>query len=208
MMHEKFEALKAEYGLEEFVESGYGEGDGVRAALRAGFTSVTSIEIVPEIAEEAGHYWSDENPNVTIIEKNSYDGLSLICQKSRGPILFHLDAYIPARWGYTGIADEFNTPLPLELEIIATARDAREDVIVISALSLYGQGYEKPIEGWKWLGHANSDFIEQHFGRTHNIVRDYSDIGYAIITPKDNGKGNNGSDERADSPEAPNGAGE
>ena len=180
-----FSDLKSKYDLVDFIEAGYGEGVGVRAALDAGFESVTSIEIVPEIAEAAGSEWAeDENGRVTILENNSYDGLSLACQKLRGPILFYLDAYFPARWGYTKPADEFNYPLEVELEVISACRPVGEDVIVINNLSLYERGCEKPTEGWKFSPYQDSAFIERLFGETHGILRDKSGSGTAILTPK------------------------
>ena len=176
--------LISRYGLRDFVETGYGSGAGVRAALAAGFESVASIEIVSEVAEQAGHEWSEDDERVTILENNSYDGLSLICQKTGGPILFWLDAYFPGRYGYEKQADEFNCPLEIELEVISVARDASKDVILIGGLSIYERGCERPIPGWQGYGTENSKFIERLFGDTHDIARDHSGHGFAALTPK------------------------
>ena len=180
-----FSDLKAKYNLVDFIETGYGEGAGVKSALEAGFESVTSIEIVSEVAEAAGSEWAeDENGRVTILENNSYDGLSLACQKLRGPILFYLDAYLPAQWGYTKPADEFNYPLEVELEVISACRPVGEDVILINNLSLYERGCEKPVLGWKHSPYQDSDFIERLFEETHTILRDKSGVGTVTLTPK------------------------
>lgn len=179
-----FKTLKETFSLTEFIETGYGTGDGCKAALDAGFDSVVSIDIIEQTVDDAGDYWGDRDCGVVVILNNSYDGLSQVCQKTQGSTLFHLDAYAPGAYGYEGRADEFNAPLEMELEVIKACKDTSRDVIVIEALSIYERGCESPVEAWKWFGKTDSQFIERIFGETHDVTRHYEGKGVAVLTPK------------------------
>jgi len=78
-----------------FVETGTKYGNGVRAALNAGFQKVYSIEIVPERYKKSRQKFSKEisNGKVEIVLGDSAEKLEEIISHVGCPITFWLDAH-------------------------------------------------------------------------------------------------------------------
>ncbi len=96
-----------------FVETGTDKGEGVLQALKAGFSDIHSIEIVPSVSQRAQQQFA-QYPNVHIWLGDSTLLLSKIIAPMDKPITFWLDAHCQASLQ----ADHMNTAILLELEQI------------------------------------------------------------------------------------------
>lgn len=181
-----------QYDLKTFVETGTGEGDTLEHMLIYGFSKYHSIEIDPNIYNRClNRFW--RTPHVQLYNGSSYDKLGEILPtipKDRG-ILYWLDAHFPgADSGFASYDAEkdvnLRIPLQAEIELIKQLRPNSKDVICIDDLRIYEDG---PFQNGNWedratLGGDGIGFIYDCFAETHNIVKDYQDEGYIVITPK------------------------
>lgn len=101
-------ARLAPYRRRVFVETGAYAGDGIYAALGAGFEEIWSIEIVPECAENCRKRFAGD-PRVNIILGASEEKFPEVLRKINEPATFWLDAH-----GFPN----FNMPLVDELDAI------------------------------------------------------------------------------------------
>lgn len=102
-----------------FIETGSYMGDGIAAAVDAGFNQIYSIEAYPgRYAHCSGRFAN--NPKVHVLKGNSADVLHSLLPHINEPILFwldaHYDAYVPEQDYPEPITETF--PLLLELETI------------------------------------------------------------------------------------------
>jgi FkbM family methyltransferase len=100
-----------------FVETGSCMGDGIQAALSAGFKEIYSIEIQPNLHAHCKERFKD-NPNVHVILGSSIDELPKLLSKISTPITFWLDAHYSQ--GPTGYDPRTTCPLMQELKDIAS----------------------------------------------------------------------------------------
>lgn len=99
-----------------FLETGTYFGHGTQSALEAGFRSVITIELSPQLAANARARFSGNN-NVQVIEGDVCDVLWPAIAAIRDPITFWLDGHYSS-----GVTACGNIPDPIiqELDIIAT----------------------------------------------------------------------------------------
>ena len=86
--------LIKEYKATNFFETGTFRGDGVDYALNFPFLQITSVEIIPEIANEAKERFSNNN-NVKIITADSVSALKNELPAIKTNCVFWLDAHFP-----------------------------------------------------------------------------------------------------------------
>lgn len=123
-----------------FVETGSHRGDGVQAALDAGYEMVFSTDIEPFAYGWCSHRFEGRRDRVGLFLMDSREFLWKILQYGvHGPTTFWLDAH----WcGGNGELEGKDTtqpgdcPLLQELELIVA--DARNNVILIDDVRLFG----------------------------------------------------------------------
>jgi hypothetical protein len=116
-----------------FIETGTGNGDGVSAALEAGFTKVYSIELNPMLSERASFAFKDDP--VEIVTGSSCEELPKLFKKIREPFFLWLDAH----WsGGLHIGEKMGSYLPKELAAIAACNlDFEDHSILIDDMNHY-----------------------------------------------------------------------
>lgn len=180
-----------EYKAPVFFETGTFRGDGVSYALQFAFKKIISVEIIPEIANEAVAKFSGDK-SVKIIEAQSDVALQNELPFIRSNCLFWLDAHFPgADAGMTAYdmdnEEAVRLPLIKELETISTLRQNFKDVFILDDLRIYEDGpYEKgnvPADALPKM-ERNIDFVYRYFSKTHFIFKCYLDEGYILMFPK------------------------
>lgn len=180
-----------EYKTPNFFETGTFRGDGVEYALKSPFKTITSVEIIPEIAEEAKNRFSSLD-KIEIIKNDSASALEHKIPELNGNCIFWLDAHFPGAdaglTGYDADSDEIlRLPLINEIEIIHRLRKKFKDVLIIDDLRIYEEGpFENgnvPVDALP-LAERNIQFIYKYFGQSHFILRSYLDEGYILVFPK------------------------
>jgi hypothetical protein len=102
------------YPNEIFIETGSFTGDGIQQALEAGFKKVISIELSDKYFQIATNRFS-ANPNVLVVQGDSYKVLPEILKNIDKPVTFWLDGHHSC--GDTALGD-FWAPLMQELDAI------------------------------------------------------------------------------------------
>ena len=179
------------YNSKYFIETGTYKGDGLSYAKSFKFDKIFSIEILEEFHNMNIVRFKDDK-NITLINKNSVDGLKEILTKNNiGNTIFWLDAHLPSFYSneygtdYT-IEKDILIPLEEELNIIINNKDISNDVFIIDDLRIYERGN---FRNGEWLdvissGFEGINFINKILSETHNITKSYDDEGYIICLPK------------------------
>jgi hypothetical protein len=183
--------LSASYSAVCFFETGTWHGDAVAYALDAGFKKIISVEIMPELAEEAKKRFQSYQ-NVTIIEGNSAPTLLNELPALKGNCIFWLDAHFPGADAGMSQYDSENDearrlPLEKEIEAIKICRAGYRDVVIIDDLRIYEDGpFENGNSPEETLPkqNRNIDFVFKQFSDTHSIERSYLDEGYLLLLPR------------------------
>lgn len=115
------------------VETGTWHGDGVQAALEAGFGHVYSIELSYELFARACDRFAD-NPRVTLLHGQSDERLPEVLNQLDGPATFWLDAHYSS--GDTAHGTTF-CPILDELDLIAH-HPVKTHTLLIDDLRLFG----------------------------------------------------------------------
>ena len=146
-----------------FIETGSGNGDGIQAALNAGFQKIISFEIEPSFVEKVKLRFK-EHTNITIYEKPSqqmWENIKDITKR----ITFWLDAHFD---GNTAAFYEDFCPLLKELDIIKQ-HSIKTHTILIDDVRLLGTevfGYVTKDEVIRKIKEINSEykiiFIDGH----------------------------------------------
>ncbi len=102
------------YPNEIFIETGSFFGDGIQQALEAGFKKVISIELSDKYFQIATNRFRG-NPNVLVVQGDSYKVLPQLLQGINVPVTFWLDGHHSC--GDTALGD-FWAPLMQELDAI------------------------------------------------------------------------------------------
>jgi hypothetical protein len=179
------------YKTSIFFETGTFKGDGVQFAMSVPFRQLISVEIVPELAEEAKRRFCS-NQIVSIVNGESAEEMEKILPRLKGNCLFWLDAHFPgADAGLTQYDDNIDEavrlPLKLEAGIIHQLRPRGRDVIIMDDLRIYEDGpYHNgnvPKDAMP-RSNRNIDFVFENFGATHDIHRLFEDEGYLLLLPK------------------------
>jgi len=190
--HFDVRALRREYGLTQFVETGTGFGVSAFHATQAGFAHVYTVECDQPTAAAARRKLA--GTNAVVLEGYSVDVLKdLRHTMAPVPTLWWLDAHFPgsAISGRITVGDSGPEIMPLEREVrlLGKLPGIARDVILIDDLRLYerhafAHGDMGP--AWQLRGIG---FIEEAFGATHTIARDLADEGYLICIPRGGSNG-------------------
>lgn len=124
------------YRRQILIETGTWHGDGVQAALDAGFEHVHSIELSPSLYRQARQRFMSD-ARVDIYLGLSTGWLPMILDHVHTPVTFWLDAHYSA--GDTARGPEM-TPLLGELDIIAE-HEIKEHTILIDDVRLFGTDF-------------------------------------------------------------------
>ena len=186
------------YGIKNFVETGTGIAEVVRAVHDVDSNlTIHTIEVVPEIFDKNKIKFSYlKKVNWHLGE--SAQVLSEVVPTLEGNTLFWMDAHFPgADFGLSSYGDETDMdkrlPLKNELETIIESRDVSNDVFVIDDLRIYEDG---PFETGNWdertkYGGDGIEFIENLFEDTHYVGRSYNAQGFVILFPVTKEMGDN-----------------
>jgi hypothetical protein len=180
-----------EYRAPFFFETGTFRGDGVAYALQSSFKKIISVEIIPEIADQAKQRFNAE-PGVEIIEGESTSVLQQKLPELSENCIFWLDAHFPGADAgmteYDAANDEaVRLPLANELETIYKLRAGFKDVLILDDLRIYEDGpYEKGNVPADALPKSNRDigFVYDYFSKSHRVMKSYLDEGYLLLFPK------------------------
>ncbi len=98
-----------------FVETGTLWGDAVQVALDCGFETVYTIELNPELAENARRRFEQEikQGRVGVLEGDSFEIFPKLVSELSDPVTFWLDAH----WD-GGPVGRYKCPLPMELDAL------------------------------------------------------------------------------------------
>lgn len=173
------------YNLEAMAETGTWEGEGVVAALDAGFPLVVTVDVIRN-RKSARLVRALEN--VIWYLKPSVEALELMLgDVGNRNTLWWLDAHLPERYGLGITRPITRTPLLAEVTaIVESVRCHTRDVFVCDDLRLYGRPCDDgPLpEG---IAPANPDDLRVIRGLlkpTHDIIEDLRDTGYLVALPR------------------------
>jgi len=136
-----------------FVETGTFRGGGVRAALRAGFETVISIEPADAHYRECCARFADQRRSgqVVLIHGPSEERLEGAIADIDRPIVYWLDGH------FLGVeTGAMNCPIPAEVDVILGRGIAADDVIMIDDVRLLKNNAA-------WRGHQTD--AAREFGR-------------------------------------------
>lgn len=185
--------LKEQYNLENYIETGTGEGVCLEHAMQFGFARYFSCEIFTQIWDKVAEKFSNKK-SVSIINSNSIDFLYGIGEslKESNANLYFLDAHFPGAdfhyQSYDAEKDmETRLPLEMELKVLEQTRSGKNDVIIIDDLRIYMDG---PFQDGNWplrkqLVDVDEKFIFEILERMgKKVMIDWRDQGYVIAVPK------------------------
>lgn len=172
-----------------FVETGTLWGNGVQAALDAGFSTVFSIEANLSIAKKARQRFAGLS-NVNIIHGYSDEIFKTLLPSINTNIVFFLDAhYCGADAGlalYTAEQDDDKRlPLQRELELIKELRKGKNDVCCLDDIWIYRKD-SKALSRPEIVPRQEfaTEFWKNILKDTHDCEIIEKDEVYAILTPK------------------------
>jgi len=142
-----------------FIETGTFMGDGIKAALAAGFTTVHSIELDEALYTRAREAFKDD-PRVTVWHGDSAEVLPRILEQiGAAQCTLWLDAHAsgPLKGGASG-----GSPVLLELQAVASAPDT-ECLIMIDDRRLFGSAE------WDFVTEPQAIDCLQSIPRTYEI---------------------------------------
>ncbi len=191
------------YNLENYFETGTGEGDCLAHALQQPFKTFYTVDIDQDLVRQVQNKLQFCTKDVRLFAGKSTDTIrSLLPQINQmGPTLFFLDAHFPGadfhKCTYEESIRHFKKdafPLEEEMALLLAHRDISRDVFIIDDFILYEEGDYETIKiglTWKygWLQdelglQTNSTFLYQAFEKTHDLRKDLKSQGYLIATPK------------------------
>lgn len=181
-------------GIQRYIETGTGIGDGIRTALSLQFPFITSIEMDSDLGNEAGKNFP---------EAQVHTGLSVEILKNldlSDPAFYFLDAHFPfadfGKMSYEKSIRQYGRsafPLEDELGIISKSPSFDNSIIVIDDAFLYcGDNFTewsrsnpfKYRELAKECGISLDQSTILEFLSKHSLLFDYRDQGYIIALPK------------------------
>lgn len=181
--------LRQRYGLTTFVESGCYRGDGIAAALEAGFELALSSDIAPVHAKlSIDRFRGDDRVRITVDSSTSAlrEQMPLI----RGQALFWLDGHFPGHYGLHELeSPETKFPLVKELQMIRELRPPfGRDVILADDMRVV-DAPDNP----RWQPGEVSEYyrieisiadLTKPFLATHDAVVDCKQEGILVLTPR------------------------
>lgn len=175
--------LKHKYQLDNFVETGCYQGDGLDFAHSIGFTKLYSCDINESYVKQS----RQRVPQAIISHQVSIDFLKDVIPTIQGSCLFWLDAHYPIYYGLASEDQLTRFPLLEEVQLICQLRDISRDVFVLDDLRVMSPEYNpfyNPSVGSEFMVNLKiSDFIAQ-LSATHSYRLVDIDTGNIIFTPK------------------------
>jgi hypothetical protein len=185
--------LKSKYQIETFIETGFGNGDGLLYASQTDFSELYSIEIMQCQIDMFGKVF-DTDFRVKLLCGNTIEVLQTLLPKIKNNICFWLDAHFPGADNPSPLHgkhdaeknDDIRLPLEKELEVIKNLRKNYKDVILIDDIKLYMNNGEfanwvpniKPRQKF-----SSKEFFKEILLETHYFNYSDNDTGYGILTP-------------------------
>jgi hypothetical protein len=172
--------IRKKYNVKTFVETGTLAGDGIQAALDAGFEKVYSIEISGAWVLRAQARFADK-PNVKIINGDTIDELPKLCKEIEEPVLFWLDAH------FAHIHDKTQReipPFPLlrEVQIIKDNRDDQDVLLLDDIVLLAGCPGISFIPADIYAPFSYQTLLRQFEGRRVALIEEQQ--GILLVEPK------------------------
>ena len=194
--------------IKYFMETGTLHGDALEFVDGLGCETLEelhSVELLDELYEGCVKRFEGRD-NIHLHKGMSVDVLKEILSSDAldGNTFFWLDAHYPGAdigkelYIQEGKEEKEVLPLEQELRVISELRgDKYDDIIICDDLWIYEDGeygchaktLDKHMELYcngetkEQIGRPNADFVEELFGKTHNIEKNKLDQGYIIITP-------------------------
>lgn len=162
-----------EYLLEHAVETGLGDGNGLRHLLAlGGWKSVTSVELD---ARRAAAVLKHVGEVCTILVGDSTQHVGELASSLGGPALWWLDAHY----------DGGGLPLAAEVRAIMQARDVRGDAFILDDCRIYGQPCASgPLPAGYERGDVQAFLdVEAALRRVLRVSYDRRDEGYLVALP-------------------------
>lgn len=159
---------KFEKYTDVFVETGSYLGDGIHAALKAGYKKVHSIEIAEPKYKICKDLFKDEK-KVKVYHGDSSDLLEEVISKIKEPITFWLDGHFSEGDRKLGTPMKYLCPLIQELEVIAK-HPIKNHVILIDDMNCW-QG----MDNFYHEGFDVNTLIEKIKGINENYVINFID---------------------------------
>jgi hypothetical protein len=185
--------LKDQHNIDTFIETGFGNGDGLSNILSINFKEIFSIEIMQCQIDTFGSKFKNDN-RVKLLCGNTIDVLQNILPKIENNICFWLDAHFPGADNPSPLHgqhdaeknDDIRLPLERELEIIKNLRKEYKDIILIDDIKLYMNDGEfanwvpniKPRQKF-----SSKEFYKEILSDTHRFEYFNNDTGYGALIP-------------------------
>jgi hypothetical protein len=180
----QIEQIKNHFQLENFIETGCYQGDGLNFARDIGFQHLYSCDINKEYVDLC----LKRINSATIRHQTSTEFLKDILPTINGTSLFWLDAHYPT---YYGLEDENElTKFPLLEEVqlvIDLKKNYHRDVFVLDDLRVMlpeNNPFYNPGIGSQFMVNRSIDDFVQLLGPTHDYYFVYVDTGNIIFVPK------------------------
>lgn len=180
------------YGLSTFVETGCFEGDGIAAALTAGFHDARSCDIDMKRIEHCRRRFFGQ-AEVVLRHGASWQVLSDLMPALNSLTLFWLDAHYPKFYDLP----ELETPrtrFPIQLEltqIFSMRQGAAGDVILVDDMRVINA-----LDNPRWSPGEVSDYfridgltideLTSPFSKSHVATIDCQQEGLLVLTPNQN----------------------
>ncbi|RMH11301.1 MAG: hypothetical protein D6698_16575 [Gammaproteobacteria bacterium] len=180
-------SIVSSYSLENMVETGCYEGDGIQTALDLGIQRVWSCDISERYVTHCKKRFQGQP--VTILLGLSTDVLPSICSSVEGPTLFWLDAHLPSYYGITGTDEKHKMPVVQELNIIREyKRGIDKDVIIVDDTRIIASADNPRFSRGECLPeHLVTDVtlseIQGVMKGTHRVEHYMNYQGYLLFTP-------------------------
>jgi len=179
--------LKEKFQLENYIETGTGEGMCLSHAMKFSFKKYSSCEIHEDVFKKINDKFSPSS-ELNLYNKSSKDFLGDILPTLNGPSFIFLDAHFPgADFHYNSYEDcgvnPTSLPLEEELNLILKYRKGKGDIVLIDDLRIYMDG---PFAGGNWglrstCGSNKVGFIFDILNAMDKQIQvSYEDQGYVL----------------------------
>lgn len=182
--------LKRQFDLTAFVETGCYLGDGIAAALEAGFRDIRSCDIDPARIEQCQLRFSGQEA-LTLRLGASSEVLPDLLPDADVPTLFWLDAHYPGHYGLNHMETRLTKfPVQFELAKICTLHHgASRDVILIDDMRVIASDdnplwREGEVDDYYRVDDLTIKALVEPFEGTHQYDIDLQQEGILILTPK------------------------
>ena len=170
--------LVNKYSLKEFVETGCGQGHGLRYAMELGLDVRFSCDLNWESVALCNQ-WG------TVSRESSVDFLERMIKRTWSPTLWFLDAHFPEVFGCKGEP----WPLPKEVAVLAQKDTIARDVIIMDDMHCIHSDDNPTRDSdpaghdWQGVGGTIAELTEP-FAKTHTATLHKVSTGILVLEPK------------------------